>query len=100
LRVRQELLQVVEVGAGGAVGGDPIEQQGAVVTPDEARDRRQGRAAGRLQLVGGQVVRRQLGRGAVRGAIAAGQPGAQRQRERQRARQSNVPRRIIAAIVK
>ena len=45
-------------------------------------------------------MRRQLGRRRVGRSIAAGQAGAQRQRERQRARQSNVPRRIVAAIVK
>jgi len=99
LRVGQQLLQVIKVGPGRSIGRDQVEQQRAVVAADKARDRRQRRAAGRLQLVG-RVVRRQLGRGRVRRSIAAGQAGVQRQRQRQRARQSNVPRRINAAIVK
>ena len=103
LRVRQQLLQVVEVGPGRAVGRDPIEQQRAVVAADETR--RSAAAAGsrcRLQLdpaewCGGQLRRAQRLR---RSRRSRPERGVQRQRERQRARQSNVPRRIVAATVK
>ena len=107
LRIGQQLLQVVEVGAGRAKGGGAVEQQRAVRAAQEPRDGRQRRATGVDDLVGAQLV----GRGGGRLDGAAAGAGTQRERDGApdfsrpppagRARpQSSFPRKIVAATVK
>ena len=97
LRVRQQLLQVVEVGPGRPERRHRIEQQRRVAPPDEAGDRRQRRAAGVRALVDLDGIGR-LGLGEL---VLASRRATRQEQDDQRPRpQSNDPPRMTAAAVK
>ena len=102
LRVREQLLQVVEVRPRAAERGDEVVEQDPVAAPDEPRDGRQRRAPRVLELV--RVMRRRPLRRALARRLGevtreeqqSGEDGG----DRDRLLQSKVPRKISAATVK